>query len=57
LVNESPSSSRQIRSIWFLKKNNHITEAEYESALRFLAIGTITQNPKDFGVNAEAIVF
>lgn len=57
LVNESPSSSRQIRSIWFLKRNNHITEAEYESALRFLAIGTITQNPKDFGVNAEAIIF
>ncbi len=57
LVNESPSSSRQIRSIWFLRKNNHITEAEYEAALRFLAIGTVTQNPKEFGVNAEAIVF
>ena len=57
LVNESPSSSRQIRTIWFLKNSNHITEAEFESALRFLAIGTISQNPKEFGVNAEAVIF
>lgn len=57
LVNESPSSSRQIRTIWFLKNGNHITEAEFESALRFLAIGTISQNPKEFGVNAEAVIF
>lgn len=57
LVNESPSSSRQIRTIWFLRDKNHITESEFESALRFLAIGTISQNPKDFGVNAEAITF
>ena len=57
LVNESPSSSRQIRTIWYLRDKNHITEAEFESALRFLAIGTISQNPQEFGVNAEAIKF
>jgi pSer/pThr/pTyr-binding forkhead associated (FHA) protein len=57
LVNESPSGARQIRTIWFLRDKNHITEAEFESALRFLAIGTISQNPKEFGVNAEAVIF
>lgn len=57
LVNESPSSSRQIRTIWYLRDKNHITEAEFEQALRFLAIGTISQNPKEFGVNSEAITF
>lgn len=57
LVNESPSSSRQIRTIWYLRDKNHITEAEFESAARFLAIGTIAQNPKQFGVNAEALGF
>lgn len=57
LVDESPSSSRQIRTIWFLRDKNHITEAEFDAALRFLAIGTISQNPKEFSVNAEAIIF
>ena len=57
LVNESPSGARQIRTIWYLRDKNHISEAEFESALRFLAIGTISQNPKEFGVNAEAIIF
>ncbi|HSK72979.1 MAG TPA: hypothetical protein VK892_14870, partial [Pyrinomonadaceae bacterium] len=50
-------SSRQIRTIWFLKESGKISDAEFEQALRFLAIGTIMQNPKDFGVNAEAINF
>lgn len=55
LANKFPESARSIRSIWFLEKNGKITPAEFDSALTFLAIGTITQNPKDFGVNAEAL--
>ncbi|HQU84579.1 MAG TPA: FHA domain-containing protein [Pyrinomonadaceae bacterium] len=55
LSNEFPESSRTIRTIWFLKQKGKITDAEYENALRFLAIGTITQNPKDFNVNAEEL--
>lgn len=54
---KTTDSSRTIRTIWFLKKNGKITEAEYDTALRFLATGTITQNPKDFGVNVEALTF
>ena len=50
-------SSREIRTIWFLKDNGEITDAQFEFALRFLAIGTIAQNPKDFNVQAEAISF
>ena len=57
LANKSPDSSRAIRTIWFLQKNGKITQAEYENALNFLAIGTISQNPKDFGVSAEALTF
>jgi hypothetical protein len=56
LATKSPESARAIRSIWFLHKNGKITDAEYDFALRFLAIGTITQNPKDFGVNTDALV-
>jgi hypothetical protein len=58
LAKKNPSvSPREIRTIWFLKKQGKITDAEYEYVLRFLAIGTIAQNPKDFGVNAEAVIF
>lgn len=50
-------SPREIRTIWFLREKDKITEAEFNFALQFLAIGAITQNPKDFNVNAEAITF
>ncbi len=55
LSNKFPESSRTIRTIWFLHKNNKISDAEFDFAVRFLAIGTITQNPKDFNVNAEEL--
>lgn len=48
---------REIRTIWFLRKNDKISEAAYDFALSFIVIGTIMQNPKDFGVNAEPILF
>lgn len=57
LSNQFPQSTREIRTIWFLNKNGKITAAEYDFALRFLAIGTVSQNPKDFNVNAEALTF
>ncbi|MGQ0540699.1 MAG: FHA domain-containing protein [Blastocatellia bacterium] len=56
LSNKFPESTRAIRTIWFLQKNGKITQAEFDQALNFLAVGTITQNPKEFGVNAEALV-
>jgi len=55
LTTKFPNSSREIRSIWFLQKQGKITDGEFDFALRFLAIGTITQNPKDFGVSAEPL--
>ena len=55
LSNQYPESSRTIRSVWFLRKNGKISEAQFDFAVRFLAIGVITQNPKDFGVNAEEL--
>ena len=55
LATKTKEGTREIRSIWFLEKNGNITQAEFDRALSFLAIGTITQNPKEFGVNAEAL--
>lgn len=50
-------SPREIRTIWFLKNAGKITDAEFNFALQFLAIGTITQNPKDFNVSSDAVTF
>ncbi len=58
LAGQHPSvSSRRVRSIWFLKDKGKLSDSEFEFALRFLAVGTITQNPKAFNVNAEALTF
>lgn len=54
---KSSESSREIRTIWFLQKNNRISPADYDRALTFLAIGVVTQNPREFSVNSEALVF
>ena len=50
-------SPREIRTIWFLRDKGKITEAEFNFAVQFLAIGAITQNPKDFNVSADAVTF
>jgi pSer/pThr/pTyr-binding forkhead associated (FHA) protein len=50
-------TARQVRTIWFLHDQKKLSDAEFEFALRFLAIGTITQKPSDFSVNAEALNF
>ncbi len=55
LATKSNEGARTIRSIWFLEKTGKISSGEYDRVLNFLAIGTIAQNPKDFGVNAEAL--
>ena len=51
------ADAREIRTIWYLKRNKKISDEGYELALQFLAIGTISQNPRDFNVNAEAVIF
>ena len=46
-----------IRTIWFLRENGKLSDAEFDFAIKFLAVGTVMQNPKDFNVNAEAVTF
>lgn len=57
LSNEFPDSSRAIRTIWFLNSKKKISPSDFDRALTFLAIGTISQAPKEFGVNAEPLSF
>lgn len=46
---------RTVRTIWYLDKIGKISRTDLDRALTFLAIGVISQNPKEFGVNAEAL--
>ena len=59
LANMSGKSAdaRRIRTIWFLHDNKKISDAQYNFAVQFLAIGAIMQNPKDFNVQTEAVIF
>ncbi len=50
-----PGSSRRIRTIWFLQEKGLISDAQFQAAINFLAVGTISQNPKDFGISADAL--
>jgi hypothetical protein len=45
------------RTIWYLREKGKLSDAQYEFALRFLAVGIISQNPKDFNVETDAVVF
>ncbi len=49
------ASPREIRTIWFLRDNGSISADQYNFAVNFLAVGTIMQNPKAFGVNAKEV--
>lgn len=58
LANKFPNvSSRTVRTIWFLRENGKLSDSQYDLVLNFLAIGIISQNPKDFNVQAEAVTF
>ncbi len=52
---ENAPNSREVRTVWYLKKQGKLSAPDYERVLDFLAIGTIAQNPKEFGVNAMAL--
>ncbi|HUF05734.1 MAG TPA: FHA domain-containing protein [Aridibacter sp.] len=56
LATDNPNtSSRKVRTIWFLKEQGKLSDSQFDLALRFLAIGTIAKDPKAFGVNAAPL--
>lgn len=56
LSKKEDASSRTIKSIWYLEDSGNLSTQDFDRALTFLAVGTITQNPKDFGVNLDALL-
>ncbi|REJ75596.1 MAG: FHA domain-containing protein [Acidobacteria bacterium] len=56
LANDNPdTSSRKVRTIWFLKEKGALSDAQFDLALRFLAIGTMAQDPSAFGLDAKPL--
>jgi pSer/pThr/pTyr-binding forkhead associated (FHA) protein len=48
---------QSIRTFWKLREHDEINQATYDFIIRFIALGTIAQSPKDFGVNVDAVTF
>lgn len=53
LTAKTPNVSPAIvRTVWFLKENGKLSDSAFDLVLRFLAIGTIWENPREFGLDA-----
>ena len=42
------TTAATVRTIWFLRDNNKLSESAFDFAVRFIAAGTILQNPSAF---------
>lgn len=49
--------SDKARTVWFLREKGKLSDAQYEFTLKFLAIGAISQNPREFAVETDAVTF
>ena len=56
LASDNPNtSSRKVRTIWFLKEQGKLSEAQFDFALRFLALGAISKDPAAFNIQASPL--
>ena len=54
VIKSNPSAKR---SVWYLYEHDAISREAYSFVVRFLALGIIAQNPRQFGIEAEALAF
>jgi hypothetical protein len=45
------------RNVWFLHERGGLAPQDYDFVVRFLALGVIAQNPRQFGVAADPLTF
>lgn len=55
LTKQDGVSSGDARSVRFLQNRGKIKKESLDFVLRFLAVGAISQNPKEFNIDAEAL--
>lgn len=51
---ETPTT---IRNVWYLHERRQLDPRAYDFVLRFLAIGVVAQNPRQFQIDAEPLRF
>jgi FHA domain-containing protein len=54
IVESNPSAKR---NVWYLHERNGISTEAYQFVIRFLALGIIAQNPREFGIEGEPFAF
>jgi hypothetical protein len=45
------------RNVWYLRERAALDAEAYAFVVRFLALGVIAENPRQFGVEAPALSF
>jgi len=56
-LNQIVKNPQTDRNVWFLRDKGALSDASFDFVLRFLAYGAIAQNPRQFGLDAPALVF
>jgi hypothetical protein len=56
-LNQLVKNPQTDRNVWFLRDKGALSDASFEYVLRFLAYGAIAQNPRQFKLDAPALVF
>jgi hypothetical protein len=56
-LNQLVKNPQTDRNVWFLRDKGALSDAAYDFVLRFLAYGAIAQNPRQFKLDAPALVF
>ncbi|HEV2864866.1 MAG TPA: FHA domain-containing protein [Pyrinomonadaceae bacterium] len=54
LVRRSPFAER---NVWFLRERGGLSDAAYDLVIRTVAVGTIAQDPRRYGVQADPLVY
>lgn len=57
MAKRSTEPPAKFRNVWYLHKHGALTEAAYDYVLRFVALGIIAQNPKEYGIEAAPLAF
>lgn len=56
-LNQLVKNPQTDRNVWFLREKGALSDGAFDYLLRFLAYGAIAQNPRQFGLDAPALVF
>lgn len=57
MAKRSSESPAKFRNVWLLHKYGALTNEAYDYVLRFVALGVIAQNPKEYGIEVAPFAF